>query len=58
MVEGKKQAAQVTGYCFETKAHAVDFMGSLAERYTRGEVDFQKLTKAREAMLKVEDGGG
>ena len=58
MVEGNKQVAQVTGDCFETKAQAVDFMGSLAERYTRGEVEFQNLTKAREAMLKKEDGGG
>ena len=58
MVEGNKQVAQVTGDCFETKAQAVGFMGSLAERYTRGEVELQNVTKAREAMLKKEDGGG
>ena len=52
MVEGKKQVAQVTVDWFETKAQAVDFMVSLAERYTRGEVELQNLTKARDAMLK------
>ena len=52
MVEGKKQVAQVTVDWFETKAQAVDFMVSLAERYTRGEVELRSLTKARDAMLK------
>ena len=49
---GKKQVAQATVDWLDTKAQAVEFMVALAERYTRGEIELQSLTKARGAMLK------
>ena len=49
--------AHVTLDGFETKAQAVDPMGSLAQRDAPGEIDLQNSTKAREAMLQKEDGG-
>ena len=47
MVEANKQVAQLRVDGFEPKAPAVDVVALLAERYTRGEVDFQNLAKAR-----------
>ena len=44
--------AQATVDWLDTKAQAVAFMVALAERYTRGEIELQSLTRARDAMLK------